>query len=306
MHPPPSASETPRMTRLFDSYLIVDWSAASRPKLGADSIWIGRGEGAATAENVATRAAAHASVRARLLTEMARGRRVLAGFDFPYGYPRGFAASLGIDHALPPWLAVWRELGRRIEDDTGNRNNRFAVASALNRAVGPGPGPFWMRPEPAGTPALGLRNPGFPYPSRNGFLREWRETELSLRRTGRYPQSSWKLSGAGSVGSQALVGIPVVRALREDPELAAVSRVWPFEADFREIASPNGPRVVHAEIWPGVVDVRPGPGEVRDAAQVRALVAEFARRDDAGTLAALFAPETAPSAASEEGWILGS
>ena len=29
------------MKRLFSAYVIVDWSAASKPTTGADSIWIG-------------------------------------------------------------------------------------------------------------------------------------------------------------------------------------------------------------------------------------------------------------------------
>jgi hypothetical protein len=29
------------MARLFESYVMVDWSAASKPATGADSIWIG-------------------------------------------------------------------------------------------------------------------------------------------------------------------------------------------------------------------------------------------------------------------------
>ena len=29
------------MARLFNAYVIVDWSAASKPNTGADSIWIG-------------------------------------------------------------------------------------------------------------------------------------------------------------------------------------------------------------------------------------------------------------------------
>ena len=29
------------MARLFDAYIIVDWSAASKPALGANSIWVG-------------------------------------------------------------------------------------------------------------------------------------------------------------------------------------------------------------------------------------------------------------------------
>ena len=29
------------MARLFNAYVIVDWSAASKPNTGADSVWIG-------------------------------------------------------------------------------------------------------------------------------------------------------------------------------------------------------------------------------------------------------------------------
>ncbi len=29
------------MSRLFSAYVIVDWSAASKPVTGADSVWIG-------------------------------------------------------------------------------------------------------------------------------------------------------------------------------------------------------------------------------------------------------------------------
>ena len=29
-------------TALFDTYVMVDWSAESRPKRGADSIWLAR------------------------------------------------------------------------------------------------------------------------------------------------------------------------------------------------------------------------------------------------------------------------
>ena len=29
------------MSRLFNAYVIVDWSAASKPNTGADSVWIG-------------------------------------------------------------------------------------------------------------------------------------------------------------------------------------------------------------------------------------------------------------------------
>ena len=46
-------------------------------------------------------------------------------------------------------------------------------------------------------------------------------------------QPCWKLLGAGSVGGQALTGIPVVRALRDDPRWRDEARVWPFETGLR-------------------------------------------------------------------------
>ena len=122
---------------LFDSYVMVDWSAESRPKRGKDSIWLaalrrigGRWEAAAPV-NPPTRAEAAAAIEALLDAERAAGRRVLIGFDFPLGYPQGFAARLGLAGA--PWRAVWQEYARLLADDAANGNNRFAVAEALNQ-----------------------------------------------------------------------------------------------------------------------------------------------------------------------------
>jgi hypothetical protein len=84
--------------------------------------------------------------------------------------------------------------------------------------------------------------------------------------------------------------------------------VWPFETGFTRRPTPErSPAIVHAEVWPGVVGLRRGGDEIRDASQVKALVAEIARRDEDGTLADLFAPPRADAdAAREEGWILGT
>jgi molybdopterin molybdotransferase len=96
----------------FDSVLVVDWSANSTPKLGADSIWIGSaGAGAVPPENFATRALAMAALRARLDGALASGARVLVAFDIGFGFPCGFAERLtGRAEAL----AVWDWLAERI------------------------------------------------------------------------------------------------------------------------------------------------------------------------------------------------
>ena len=39
--PPPSPRQEASVPRLFSAYVIVDWSAASKPTTGADSVWIG-------------------------------------------------------------------------------------------------------------------------------------------------------------------------------------------------------------------------------------------------------------------------
>ncbi|HTI32262.1 MAG TPA: hypothetical protein VL422_01220, partial [Miltoncostaea sp.] len=185
-----------------------------------------------------------------------------------------------------------------------NANNRFAVADAINRRVA-GPGPFWGCPPSAATPALTATVTGrFTFPVAG--LRRLRATEEAMRGV----QETWKLLGAGSVGSQALLGIPRVRVLRDDPELAAVSRVWPFETGLTGRPSPGaGPFVLHAEIWPGTVAVPPD-APIRDEAQVRLMCEWAERRDRDGTLGALFAPEldaaTAAAVVAEEGWILGA
>ena len=88
------------MARLFDSYVIVDWSAASKPSTGADSIWIGaltpdaRMKLTFKATNPATRSKAQAELEDLLARCLKRGDRVLVGVDFPIGFPAGTAEAL--------------------------------------------------------------------------------------------------------------------------------------------------------------------------------------------------------------------
>lgn len=94
-------------------------------------------------------------------------------------------------------------------------------------------------------------------------------------------QETWKLLGAGSVGNQALLRIPCVARLRERPNLAAFSRVWPFETGFSASSFPaTGPFVLHAEIWPGAMRPDNELHPVRDAAQVLSLARCLAEADD--------------------------
>jgi hypothetical protein len=302
---------------LFDEYVFVDWSAANRPTgptPRADAIWIGSlGADGAREDYRPTRIEAHAYVRDLLVQHLGSGRRVLVGFDFPYGYPRGLASALALGGLHRPWREVWNIVGDLFQDSPANASNRFGVAHALNHMAGGGPGPFWGCPPSRATARLTSRRDGhfaFPLPVRGGPLERLRTTERGIA-----VQEAWKLLGAGSVVSQAITGIPYVRRLRDDPALAPASLVWPFETGFARDPRPDGPCIVHAEIWPGIVAAdllaaAEAAGEIRDRAQVR-LMCRWARDEDAaGRLGAwLDRPdglgEEDARAAEEEGWILG-
>ena len=288
---------------IFDRYVAVDWSANNRPKTGKDSIWICNlsADGEPDTANPPTRREAEDEVRGLLSEAVDQGERILIGFDFPYAYPSGFAATLGL-HG-PPWLAVWQYLATRIQDDHLNNNNRFEVASAINGQLIHHV--YWGRPSQPSLDHLSSRRDKVRYriEGETHGLSEWREVELALRSRGSHPHSTWKLLGAGSVGSQALTGIPVVLRLRSDSHLAATSRVWPFEVKVPEL--PEGrPAVVHAEIWPSLFRVPSVEGQVTDESQVIGLAQEFRDRDRTGRLRPLFAA-AASSSTKEEGWILG-
>ena len=298
------------MTRLFDAFVMVDWSASATPKSGADSIWVASLDvksGATTLVNHRTRALAERALRSRLIEFPAR--RVLVGFDFPLGYPLGFARLLGAGHG--DWATVWRYLAGSIVDDERNANNRFDVADHMNAWAGPTPGPFWGCPPTRSTPILRPRKDArFPVATVVGELREYRISERRLRDRGLRPFSTWQLYGNGSVGSQALVGIPVVARLRADRDLARRSQVWPFTTgcDSNPTAGLRN-AIVHAEIWPGLVPLDRGRHPVKDAAQVIAVCEHLARLDRDGGLGGCFAPALTDAervaVVREEGWILG-
>jgi hypothetical protein len=292
-----SSASSPLM---FDRFVIVDWSAANVPRIGRDSIWIcGRCGDHETLVNPPTRHAAKALLADWLIAAQARGQRVLLGFDFPFGYPAGFAARLGLSG--PPWRAVWDEIAGLIEDDERNCNNRFNVAEELNRRVSSAPFPFW------GCPAAPVRTHlhGRHHRRHAGDgLAERRLVDLYIPSA----QPCWKLLGVGSVGGQALTGIPVARTLRDDPRWRRHARVWPFETGLRP---PADARIVIAEIYPSLWKVSPVDGEPKDRAQVRTVAQFLAERDRAGELAALFVGDpglTSPerwTVETEEAWTLG-
>jgi precorrin-8X/cobalt-precorrin-8 methylmutase len=281
---------------MFDTFVMVDWSAASVPRTGRDSIWICRcGRGGEQLDNPETRHRARALLADWLAAAHADGERVLLGFDFPFGYPSGFAARLGL--AGPPWRAVWDEIARLIEDAADNRNNRFLVGGELNRRVSGRQCPFWGCPTAAAGPFLAATRPRYA----DGFA-EKRLIDSWMKGA----QPCWKLAYPGSVGSQILTGIPVVRALRDDRRWAKDARIWPFETG---LGVGGDARIVFAEIWPSWWPIDDRHDRPKDKAQVRTVAAILAAADRAGTLAAWFAPPIGAAdttrVVAEEAWTLG-
>ena len=109
---------------MFDRYIAVDWSASSSPKTGENSIWICNlgGAGDPITTNPPTRGRAEEQLRALLIEAIDHGERVLIGFDFPYGYPQGFAAALGLDG--PAWSSIWRHLAGHLQDASPTNEKR--------------------------------------------------------------------------------------------------------------------------------------------------------------------------------------
>jgi precorrin-8X/cobalt-precorrin-8 methylmutase len=292
----------------FDAYLVVDWSANKSPKLGKDSIWwclaewSGLGLCIIPPKNVSTRVQACADIEKELVRLAGENKSVMVGFDFAYGYPRGTAAALGLSG--PPWFANWNYFASRIVDQqTLKQNNRFCIAAGMNISIGAaGGGPFWGVPGGVSIPGVIAKKPShFPLP-------EFRLVEGRVSGA----KSVWQLFYNGSVGSQVLMGIPTLNGLRHSPNLAAISKVWPFETGPHLPLRKNGsPRIIHAEVYPSLIRIVPKSGQVMDKAQVLALVQYFAELDASNKIGALFSAPTRHSGICqraiclEEGWILG-
>lgn len=269
----------------FDRIIVVDWSASKVPspkRPSPDAIWMAvHHAGRMTCTYHRTRADVIGALCAQFDAALAAGERVLAGFDFPFGYPAGFAQAVtGADDPL----ALWADLAARVEDAEDNSNNRFEVARGLNRLFA-GVGPFWGCPAALADvdlPAKGRARHG------HGMAERRRVEELIAS-----AQPCWKLYTTGSVGSQALLGIARLQGLRM--RYGSALAVSPFQA-------PDAP-IVLAEVYPSLlardVAARQGAEEVKDCAQVRVLAQAFAGLAD-GQLDAMLREGD-----RQEGWILG-
>ena len=273
--------------RRFDTVIVVDWSAANVPspaRPSPDANWMGVARGGPCDTSYhRTRADAEAALVGVLDAEADAGRRVLAGFDFPLGYPAGFAAQLT---GTPSARAVWDWLQDNLITGPDNRSNRFALAAGINTRFG-GAGPFWGRPATLHLPSLPARKL-VDYAALG--LAEKRAVEATVPRA----QPVWKLYTTGSVGSQALTGLPMIARLARRAGCA----VWPFDGASGAL--------VLAEVYPSLLaqDVAAcmAVGDIKDAAQVRLLSQSLWALSARGGLAELLDVPAHP----EEGWILGA
>lgn len=292
------------MNRLFDTVVIVDWSARSTPspaRPSGDAIWwaVARDGTVEAPVYARTRQAALDGLTNLLQRELRANRRVLVGFDFPFGYPAGVARRVtGTDDAL----ALWAWLADRIEDGPNNTNNRFSVAEAIN-ALYTGIGPFWGRPESwdhPGIPTRGTVRHGTDHPPDRRLIEQHQKST----------QPVWKLYTTGSVGSQVLLGLPALQRLRHVADLAGHILVWPFQTG---LDAPDAPLVL-VEIYPSLIAAAVAShrreDEILDAAQVRVTAGAYAALDRDGALGRAFeGPDLSTYqrdlVAREEAWILG-
>ena len=297
---------------LFETHLVVDWAANSKPtrsKPTKDGIWwaANRQGEALEPEYSRTRRDALNHIAEFIASELDAGRRVLAGFDFPFGYPEGVAERLCGQSCAP---SLWEWLADRIRDEHNNANNRFEVAEGMNREW-PGVGPFWGK-HPQWPPEKFY---DIPHRKNDRTCRDLHPKELRLadcRAEG--AKSPWQLFGNGSVGSQVLVGLPTLRRLLNDRSINGRGSVWPFETTLSVPETRESPLVL-AEVYPSLLKNAfrklQADGEILDRAQVRLSAEAFARMDHGDRLTPLFecppdlSCEQRTTIETEEGWILG-
>ena len=267
----------------FDRFYVVDWSAGNdtgaRPR--KDAIWLG---GVVSGQSQAPqyfRNRVVAFERLSLLIEdiLVTGDRAMIGFDFPFGYPAGFAQKI-TDENDP--LSLWDYYADTLED-TPQGNTRFELAARLNRSL-PGVGPFWFngtRTEHPGLPRLKSDR------TQDHGLAERRVCEARAKGT----FTCWQMGGAGAVGGQVMTGMSSLSRLRA--RFGDNIAVWPFE--------PLTAPVIFVEIWPSLIAgaVRAAGDPIKDRAQVALLSRALADQSQASLDAML------KVVAPEEGWILG-
>ena len=280
-----------------DYVIAVDWSASStkgprRPS--PDRCWLAAGHVDTPAadrpepEYFRTRMECERRIIEQAERAATSSRGVLIGLDFPIGYP----LSTESREVLPTGRRLCSLLGDLVADEPSGANNRFEVAEELNRQIkaqtGRREAPFWGHPVGREYADLTFRK------TRDTGVHEYRAVERQLRNQRLNIQSAWKLSGAGSVGSQSILGLAMVDRILD--RFGEVSRLWPFDASESHNSCDPG-SVTVAEIWPTLGNEAAVDHPVKDARQVVAM--RDAMLDDKIVRATLAVN------CSSEGWIVG-
>jgi hypothetical protein len=188
----------------------VDWSGAAGRRAAARAIWLAVAEDGRLVALETGRD--RAATTARLVELVVEEPETVVGLDFCFSAPSWFLDAHGMRSAAE----LWRWAAAGIARDPG-----------FVRALGP---PFWgpgIRPRPAsgGTPL--------------------RRTDRTVRRPGAQPSSFFKLSGPGSVGAQALYGMPELMSLCD----VGVA-IWPFDPPRLPVAVEVFPRLLTRLVAP--------------------------------------------------------
>ena len=235
----------------FSRVIAVDFSAASSPTRGANSIWraVAEDDGPIRTQNFATRYEL-ANDLEQLVS--ATGRSLVV-FDIALGWPAGFARSIGLSHRRAE--STDQLLDELLDDERNNFNNRFDVANELNQRAG---SPiFWGHPRGRTFSHLSPTTVG----RLENFPELLHDKRLIEQNVGGVIKSPFQLTGAGAVGGQSLVGQVFVRRLKHR---GLDISVWPF--------SERQSRVVIGEYYFSLTPWKLEIGSVPDQKQVRATV----------------------------------
>ncbi|EKE73861.1 hypothetical protein [Oceanibaculum indicum] len=288
------------MRERFDCYIGIDWSGAK-----------GRYSGIALAECRADGPGprliapedsrwTRSTVADYLGRRIAAGERLLAGFDFAFGFPwiEGEGYLAGRTKHITDAFALW-EL---IEQASAEAPDFHAGPLVTHPAFAPS---YWV----SGTQKPGWRN-------------DKRVTETACgEATSTYPETVFKLIGAKQVGKAALAGIRTLRAIRR--AAPAQVAVWPFEdADKPTVLAEIYPTLFRRQALGSTTKIKDratldtaltalesapaaGAPERLTDHEGDALISAAGLRwlDRAGKLFTL--PEEAEPQARREGWIVG-
>lgn len=297
------------MSRLFDSYIAVHWSAASKPNQGNDSVWIAalmpdaRMKLQKTSINPKTRAEAKDQLVAAISRLMARGDKIFLGLGFPLGFPHGTVSALGLSSdQKPDWQVMHEFVTNQMKDKADNTNNRFSLAARMNRLISEGPFPYWGCPKKDELTTLPVKKTR---EHKSDDLPEFRLTEKSS------PVSSssvWKLSYGNATGGLALTGIPLLASLRE--QFGDKMNLWPYDTGFNR-PDQNEIQLIVAEVSPESQAKAVQSGNNKTQIVTESLIESISDRDLRGKLSAEFEQpardldqETLEKSLNE-GWILG-